>query len=960
MSLLVTVVVGWAMTGAPTAARELDPGFPPGSLHAVPLPGGLRAAHEALGAPGAPDRSHFLLDLIRRHFQTPRRSDPGGARARATLVAHLERAAAAGRDGGQPFETVPLPLTPRIWIDAVFGGRATETSLVASILGSSDAALLYHGLLALDSETRAWLAERPPLVAIASQSAALFATAAPGLRVRDGVIELPGGAAATPAWEALVERSADAPEEFLRALVAPSRSRLAYLVWAMAQLSASQIAFVMRLDAEPMVRVATARRLLAIYERLGWEWRIEDRPFWRPPIDPALLAAELPVDDHGRPLLAGTQAFWEIVFADRAHARARPADDGYAREAAAGPPVGFIWLSEQIFQASTGPEERYHLVLFASRVLRDVTPETAGEALDALRTARAYPTLSSALERAGITDAAIFAAAGRRATDIARIRSRQVAHRTLAQFQGTLAILTRAAARSAEPSEAVGQTVLSLAAVDIDSRGDYQGRLVRWLDAHVRSAAGARLRGTPAPHAFDVDPDVSLDTLLRHAAAGTFTMPLGVVDWEGTRYRVDLAHGELVRIEQLLGAASRPYASAATSLVRIADALETPAGAERLAQHAATLEQVADEVGWGKRPPAFLAALRRHADRHDPQAAARLAPALRLAADELLGHALIEITYAVALGQPEGIPISAAEAAARHGFGLGTGDWRRMAAWQAPVERQDSDAGWRVSGSLLGLDVRLAPFSVLQLSSKPPPRRPTLNDQDRRAMMETIPLIAPAALLDGDRDTIVAAIRRGRARVGALGSAADAQALADEIRMSPAKRSLFAWAVVHDIDAVPSFLSAGDLLWLGLEGSADPDRLHRWGAPARSRVGCLCLRVTAARSEEMFWGRWHAGFRISAFPDLNLRLTELLADLQMPALLLAPVLAPAVFDFVNLVESPDPDDRRGLIEFVRTMHLDQVEQYLAALTTDGPLVPVSHTPESSTPTGTSRGGGEAP
>jgi len=82
----------------------------------------------------------------------------------------------------------------------------------------------------------------------------------------------------------------------------------------------------------------------------------------------------------------------------------------------------------------------------------------------------------------------------------------------------------------------------------------------------------------------------------------------------------------------------------------------------------------------------------------------------------------------------------------------------------------------------------------------------------------------------------------------------------------------------------------------------------------------------------------------SAFPDLNFRIAELLRDLHMPAALLAPVLMSATLDFINSTTSRDQDDHRGLVEFVQALQSDRVEQYLALLTTDGPLVPIGRTP----------------
>ena len=95
------------------------------------------------------------------------------------------------------------------------------------------------------------------------------------------------------------------------------------------------------------------------------------------------------------------------------------------------------------------------------------------------------------------------------------------------------------------------------------------------------------------------------------------------------------------------------------------------------------------------------------------------------------------------------------------------------------------------------------------------------------------------------------------------------------------------------------------------------------------------------RPFEALEGRWGSAIFASGFPDLNLRLAELLAGMQMPGALLGPVLASATLDFVNSVTSRDEDDRRGLVEFVQSLSPERLEQYLALLTTDGPLVPVS-------------------
>jgi hypothetical protein len=116
--------------------------------------------------------------------------------------------------------------------------------------------------------------------------------------------------------------------------------------------------------------------------------------------------------------------------------------------------------------------------------------------------------------------------------------------------------------------------------------------------------------------------------------------------------------------------------------------------------------------------------------------------------------------------------------------------------------------------------------------------------------------------------------------------------------------------------------------------------LQAWGAPAGRRLGCLCVRLLDRRPWETIAGRWNLGLLASAFPDLNLRLAELLTDLQMPASLLIPVLAAATVDFNENATSRDQDDRRGPVEFVQRLGVQRVEEYLSLLTADGPLVPL--------------------
>lgn len=917
----------------------------------MPVPGGLRSAV---------DDAHFLLDLIRSSCD----SEPSGRRPALPgpsvreLVAHLERSSQAnaspspahdsermGVTGHAVAETLPLPLPEQVWIDVVFGGRATPRTLLAGILRSRNTALFYYGLLSLDDETRAWLANEPRLIRdLVARYSASFRVAAPGLRVAAGRIRPPGGESAVPAWEALVGRPTSRPEEFVRALLAGGDGRLAYFFAAMAPLSDRQLRFGLQLGADPGQRVEAVRRLYRAFEQVAGNWDVEDSPFRRPTLDPAMLLADLTVDHRGDPILPGAPSFWSALLDAELPGTTPPAEEA-ARRMAQGGPVDFSWLCEQLSRGGPYLYRRGHLmVLFASRVVKGVTPETAGDAIDAIRAAGSYPALATALERAGVDDVAVFARAARRAAQLSRIADDTRAARSLAQYQGAIFVLARAALRGVLSAGAVNDAVASLVTVEPSQRGDYQGRLVHWLGAFLESR-GPRVSGRPSsdgpglaaplgsPGAQEMPP---LDVDLLRVLAGERDVDLPIVEWEGSRYRVDFASAEAARLARLLGENPRPYVASAKALVEIADRVSLPGQTpEALRAHATALEDLLRAAGW---EGDVRDELERAARTSRSGEASHLAVTLRLLADDLLARGLVQYAYAVALGQPSRATVSAGEVASRHDFG--PSDKLRRAAWHLPTERSDERRGWYVSGSILGIDVTLADHTLVGISSKPPPRAPTVDPRERQALTEAVVLVEPAALTDADMRTIVTALGRGRERVARLRTREEAAALADEIRLGPERRTLLAWTVTRRPEWLATFLAPVELFWLGLEGAPIGATLHAWGAPAVARTGCLCLHLGTPLPLETLAGRWDPALLTSGFSDLNLRLAELLSQLDMPASLLAPVLAAATLDLVNTAHMRGRDDRRGLETFVRELRVDHVEQYLALLTTGGPLVPV--------------------
>ena len=926
----------------------------PATISDIPLPGGVQAAAAAVGDLGTPDRAQFLAEFIRRMYDTP-------LGAKADVREPVMRSLVGSLTGGkQPADTIPLPLSTKFWTDVVFRKQATPDTLVASIVQSRNAALLYLGLLALDDDSRAWMAEQPSLISeLMTRRAAAFVTAAPALHITPAGVQVPGGPAAEPVWQALLGHRPSETADFVRSVVSTDEGRFAYFFGALGLLNTSQVRLAMMLDQSDVNRrVDAGRRLYAVFQRLWLGKALDQRVFARPLYDPALLIVQLSANRNADLVLPGTRGFWTVALNDTRDAHTKSAHEEGAPTIAWDQPPDFPWLADQVFKGDVIEHRRHFMmVLFAARHAAAITKETARDALEAVRAAGAYPALSVTLERARISDLGVFASAARRAAALTAIEDETRATRAIVQYQGALAMIARAASRGALAPDTATKLVSSLSAITTSERGDYDGRLASWLGAWLKVDARPVTR-TSGPagdgSADDVYESASgpmEEDALRVLAGWSATAP-PTVDWEGTRYRVDLARAEAVRLMRAQGQTARPYLSSASTVMSVADTLASP-GLTRdvVEQQAQILARVWQGAGAEQSQDEILSpysdtslSLQRAARSGDVHGAARIVPSLRALTDDLMARGLMEWAYAAALGPRDGLSIDAADAASRHDLGI-RAPGGRANVWRPPNAGTDgSTQRWRVLGSLLSLDVVLADFSLVSLSSKPPSRRPTLGEIDRRVFIDTIALVEPKSLVDSDRDAIASAIRQGRARLTSARSPGEISAIADTAGLSPLRRTLLSWTSTHDSARVSAFLSPGELFWLGA-GNTKFTSLNAWGVVALSRAGCLCLEVVAGGPTEIFAGRWNTGMAASVFPDLNLRLAELLSDLHMPAPLLASVLTSATLDFVNSVASRDQDDRRGLAEFVQGLTLTRVEQYLALLTNDGPLVPVGEAPK---------------
>ena len=918
------------------------------TISSMPLPGGLAIARKVANDTGHSDAGQFYVDIIRRSFQTPAavRSMRREAGVRPVLD-HLDIAAtAATAMPRQSADRIPLPLTAEVWMRSLLEPGARKETLAADILRSSSASLMYCGLLALDDATRRWFADHADVLAeVAARHAAHFFIAAPGLRIRDNVMQLPGGAGATAAWESAVGKRTNDPAAFVKAIVGRTEVALPYLVGSVGQLSAAQARVLLGVEGPEPSRATTIRRMVTLFERVSAGWEAVEKPFWRPTLDPALLVSDLRRREDGAPTVPGTAAFWSAVFS--------PSEPG--REAteslATGAPVELTWLCEQVFvggQILIRPS--YQLVLFASRQVPAVTPDNAQEALAALRGASQFPALAGTLERAHITRLKAYADAARRARTLSAIDDEARAQLALAQFQGALTVITRAATRGVISPDRAADQVSALSSINLDAQGDYAGKVVEWVtDALL--AGESRGPGSTATEAEGAR-DARDAQLLAFLSGPAGDRPL-VVEWEGTRYRISFNSAEASRLHQLLGESPLPYVTAADTLVRAAKTFEAGAPSKQaLTAAAEAIAGLADathcidkdewvSIALSDRCRETTTAVARAARSGDTKNAQRLAPRLRRLSDAMLARGLLIHAYAAGLGQPDNAVISPLDAASRHSFGFDLPGFGRAGAWRWPASGSDRVRDWHLTGSILGIDLTLAHHALVRISNRPPTMRPSISDEDRIVLSESVVLMEPTLLTAEDHAMIVRTLKRGRERIAALRSAGDADALAGELRMPEVRRSLFVWTAAGNLPGAAASLSMSEIFAAGLEGAPVPGSLDAWGVSGAPRLGCQCLQMPAPRPLDAFAGRWFSGVLATGFADLNLRIAELLDELHMPGVLLAPVLASATWDFLINVRIDDFDDTSAWTEFASTIGVDRVEQYLALLTTDGPLVPVS-------------------
>lgn len=893
----------------------------------VPVTAAVAVLAERLDMDPIRDRARFVPEIVRRIYSPPAHRQPP-----------LDLSA---RDGVVTAAQVDIPLSPELWSERIFRRATPVDQLLAAILANRRAALLARAMWAADDETLAFYADHPALLAfLYEQAAPAFSAFASSVRVHDGRLLVPGGPAAEPLWSALVRASVDDPDAFLRALFSEPGWRTAYLfdVIAAAAPEAQRFALGSWMT-DPALRT---RRFLALSTAVHaqyHEWNVDELPFTRPLNDLAILLLRIQVDANGAPLLPADRRFWALALdassALDAAGALRPSHDV----------VDAAWLLAATDGNMYSRGDRLDQVAFGQRVFGGVRADDS----DAAAVIRELPSrrmLLLSLERIGVRDVSVYTAALRQSRNVAGGGANRFW--TMAQFQGVLALVVRMRLVSTMTSGDAEALLASLFRLPLE-QGEFRGGVAEWI------------RTSLAPHLASG----GLDASVIEALAGGPTPGTPEVDWEEQRYRLDLAFAERHRIgtiRELQGGPGLDVALDIEALGRESLRATTTDAMRELAAHAREL--LADSGALLQRPRTetmppgvpvprdgrdWLARaagdLDRAAANGDVRRANRAGASLLTLADVTLGRALLSLVYAAHLGDPEGPAMLGANVALRHDFGFGRRDVdarARGGPWALP--RQDFQPGvpWHVAGSLVGLDLALAPLSLRRLSMDGLERPPRLQSIEREAFAVNVALLDPRRLDDPALGGLLARLERGRARIRALvrTSGTGLDVIERELALDGWRSRTLRQVLQTDSGSVENQFSLAEMVALG-----GPDPLpDAWGASGLLPFGCVCTTFPTPRMWRVLSGRTQMAMMAAANVDMTLEIARRLSALRVPAALLPAVLQTAMQDFVDRSGPADPNDFVALLDYARNLTTHQVEDYVAAAAAlDGPLVAMDAT-----------------
>ncbi len=930
----------------------------------VPVPGGTAAFARALGIDPAPDRGRFLAEISRLIYDNPEGHKP----AVDAFLQSLRQKPARGKVPTVTLdpklsELVPVPLTADVWSDAIFHRRVARDELVTAIVADRTATLICHGLTALDDDTLAYLGEHSAILArIAERAAPAFAAFSSALHIEQNRVVPPGGDAAVPLWESVAIEKVTRVDRFVAQLFELDEGRLAYLYDTIGQVDAPHRAFALGLwMPNGQARVDRFKALATAGIDAFRDWHLRTQPFGRAAYDLGMVLARLQVDEGGLAAAPGSRGLWSRVFAGT-----DVLDDGAKQmRGAEDDPIDAAWLTETLGAADVRLRgDRLDQVAFGQRVFADAwkhaeaakssegarSAEVRGDVLAALRALPRFRTLLFTLERIGVTSPIVYAAAVRHASRLSPLDGRRgfVAQ---AELQGSIALVARMA-RARTLTAARAQTLIEHLVVLPTDDGRYgSGALAAWLRDDVIAALPA---------------GDDLESTVIAAMSGPASGEGGKaarVTWEGQQYRLDLGAAERQRLQRVREKQQTPPLDVALDVAAAGAALagqklsldEIESVTVRLRRHAAGMSQRTrqedeeDAPAGVTPPPPMRDTLQKSIDElvkagagKDLKRASRAGEPLLELSNDMLAQTLLSLVYAAYVGDPDGTILLAGDVSHRHdfGFSIKDADHRQRTTWAVPHADVSPNAPWHVGGSLLGLDVALAPLALRRLNYERVLEAPRLTSNERDVFAASVSLMDPFALRDADRDAIAGAIARGRERVRGL-SVSTLELLADEIGMERARRRALRWTIAHEPDRAIAMFRLAELLALG---GGRPGDFDAWGMVTTTAGGCSCSRLTPSAPFALLAGRPQLGLTASSVADVNLHIATMLQEMRLPAALAPSVLAGAMQDFIDEVRPTDDADWMTMARTALTLSRERVEDYVAAATAGGPLMPDTESP----------------
>ena len=943
LALLLTAVVALAPRGAAAATAVSED---------VPIPGGVAALAQALGIDPAPDRGRFIYDVTRLLYNAPE-----GRKASSDAYLTAARQAIA-RNRPQldtrPAEVVPVPLSAELWSTAIFHRTVPPRELVTAIITDRSASLLCLGLASLDDSTLAFLSDHPLLLErIYERSAPAFAAFSGSLRVHGGRLVPPGGDAAAALWEAVTIEKVTRPDRFIQQLLELNDGRLAYVYDVIGALDPARRSFALGLWMPNAVTRGERFKALVLGTGAFRESHLKTLPLGRASYDLQMTLSRIDAGADGAPSAPASRGFWSRVFAggdlpDDAARQLRNIEEE---------PIDAAWLVDAIGSVELRARaDRLDQLAFGQRLFRTAAAAARADVLIAVRGLARYRMLMWTFERIGIREPSVYALAARHAARLGALDGRR-AFEAQAQFQGALAILARIATVTTLDAAKTQALIEQLVALPLSDEGRYAGAIARWL----RGGLAGAIKGADT---------TELAVLAAMSGPPSGDGPIArAVTWEGQPYRLDLGAAERQRLrvvrEKQEGApldAALDLAAAARSLAaeKIAVADVEPI----LARLTAIADDLPRRIGRDNdetAPPGVATApnpreaLRKVTDElakdlrnKDVKHAARVTGTLTEIADTVLAEVLLSIAYAADVGDPGGTVLLAEDVSRRHDFGFASrdADSRLKLAWAVPRVEVTPGVPWHVTGSLLGLDIGLAPLALRRVNFERVLEAPRLTSNERDTFALSVSLLNPFKLRDADRDAIADAIASGQRRIGALRNGGQAaartaaesafDAIADELSIEGWRRRAVRWMLAHEADQVPSMFSLTELLVLGGGPAGD---LQAWGMSMLTTEGCPCSRLTPPGRWPTLLGRPPLGLTATALADIHLHVAMMLKEMRLPAAVAKVVLSGAVQDFIDEARPTDDADWLTLVRSARAATRDRIEDYLAAATAAGPFVP---------------------